>query len=128
MKNKFKIRNLENEKRRIDKLIDKLRREDEERAVEEKFLGVITEERESVIKTDRVTNTINQVFTYSFRRKGNTIECVLSDGTSTIKGVGVAKCHSEDLFNEGVGCTIAERRAIADYYKQIEKVEVRRYN
>lgn len=128
MKNKFKIRNLENEKRRIDKLIDKLRREDEERAVEEKFLGVITEERESVIKTDRVTKTINQVFTYSFRRKGNTIECVLSDGTSTIKGVGVAKCHSEDLFSERVGCTIAECRAIADYYKQIEKIEVRRYN
>lgn len=128
MKNKFKIRNLENEKRRIDKLIDKLRREDEERAVEEKFLGVITEERESVIKADGISNKISQVFTYTFKRKGKTIECVLADGTSKIKGVGIAKCHSEDLFSEGVGCTIAERRAIADYYKQIEKVEVRRYN
>lgn len=127
MSNKFKIRNLENEKRRIDKLIAKLKREDEAKC-DYKFIGTITEERQSVIRTSDMEQTVTQTFKYSFERRGNEIECTLTDGTSNIVGKGVSKCHSEDLFSEGVGCSLAERRAVVDYYKKIEREETRGYN
>lgn len=44
MSNKFKIRNLENEKRRIEKLIDKLKREDTR---EEKLFTIVEERKQS---------------------------------------------------------------------------------
>lgn len=121
MKNKFKIRNLENEKRRIDKEIARLRNE------EDKTIAVLTEERTSVIHAGDKSNTLTQKFTYTFKRKGNAIMCILADGQSFIIGRGIARCCDEDVFDQKIGCTIAERRAVADYYKQIEKAEVRRY-
>lgn len=124
MSNKFKIRNLENEKRKIDKLIAKLKREDEVRTVYE-LIGVITEERQSIIRTGDNENTMTQTFKYFFERKGNVIECTLTDGISTIVGKGISRCHSEDLFSESVGCTLAERRAVVDYYSKLERIETR---
>lgn len=123
MSNKFKIRNLENEKRRIEKLIDKLKRED----VKEQKLFTVLEERESKIHKVVVSNTFTQKFKYEYTRKGNEIKCKVICIGSSKEGVGVAKCHNEDDFNQHIGCAIAERRAVADYYNKLAEEEGRRY-
>lgn len=127
MSNKFKIRNLENEKRRIDKQIEKLRREDETKPRGVEFIKFIEEERESKIIADNFERVLNTRYFYEFTREGNKITCKYSDAHSKIVGIGVSKCCEEDEFNLVTGCTIAERRAIADYFKQIELEEVKRY-
>lgn len=128
MSNKFKIRNLENEKRRIDKRIAKLREEDLKRSeFKEVHIGFITEERSSKIITEGFERIVNQNFYYTFTRKGNKIVCELTDSFSKIKAIGVAVCREDDDFNANVGCVIAERKAIANYYKQLELLEISRH-
>lgn len=123
MSNKFVIRNLENEKRRIEKLINKLKRED---AREEKLFTIV-EERESRVSKGEVSDAFTQKFKYEYTRKGNEIKCKLVCIGSTIEGVGIAKCHNDDDFNQHIGCSLAERRAVADYYNKLAKEEGRRY-
>lgn len=123
MSNKFKIRNLENEKRRIDKLIKKLKEEE----TKEYKLFTIFEERECNVRKDYLEDTYTQMFTYEYTRKGNEIKCKLTCNGTSIEGVGIAKCHSDDNFNQHIGCSIAERRAVADFYVKIAKEESERH-
>lgn len=128
MSNKFKIRSLENEKRRIDKLITKLKEEDlKKNKPEEKHIGRITEERSSTISSEGYERTVNQEFYYTFTRNGNKVTCELRDSFSKVIAKGVAICCEDDDFNETIGCVIAERRAMVDYYKQVEKIETSRH-
>ena len=127
MSNKFKIRNLENEIRRIQKQIVKLKEEDK-KPKQSRVIAVVTEERNSVIKSILTRQEVSQVFKYVFVQKGNTEHCTLTDGTSDVVGEGSATCHEDDVFVDGIGCSLAERRAVIDYYTKIERLETKEYN
>ncbi|MGL5715329.1 MAG: hypothetical protein ACRCX2_20090 [Paraclostridium sp.] len=126
MSNKFKIRNLENEKRNLDKQIAKLKaevRKDETY----KHLTTVTEKRVSqIVSTENSTEKEN-IYTYDFYQQGDRVICIFSDDYTNIRGKGVATCCEEDTFNLSVGCIIAERRAVVNYYKEIEEIEVGRH-
>lgn len=123
MSNKFKIRNLENEKRRIDKLIKKLKEEE----TKEYKLFTIYEERECNVRRDNLEDNYTQMFIYEYTRKGKEIKCRVICKGSSIEGVGVARCHNDDDFNLHIGCSLAERRAIADFYIKLAKEESKRH-
>lgn len=128
MSNKFKIRNLENEKRRIDKQIAKLKEEDlKSKELREFYISCVTEERSSIIKMDNVEKEVKQIFYYKFTREDNKVICELTDNFSKIKAIGVAICCEDDSFNVNVGCVIAERRAVVNYYRQVEIIETSRH-
>lgn len=57
--------------------------------------------------------------TVKYFRNGDTLTCVYK--SLGIKGVGIAKKHPEDKFNVITGMSIAEIRAMEDFYKNCEE-------
>lgn len=117
---KFKLRNLENERRRlqkqiakIDKQIDKVKNT---KVISEGYLELIVKEKLNI--GNRTTDEVRANVKYE--RFGNEITCTLSLTDKFLDHetfVGKAICAEDDAFKEGVGICIAECRAIQKVYE-----------
>ncbi|HSQ88007.1 hypothetical protein [Romboutsia sp.] len=121
MNTKFIIRNLENEKRRIDKEIARLKKT----TVIAEGTYSTTENMLLDVKADicLVSSPCDLDFNVRFEKYDTTIRCTMTTKDERFKDkkefVGVARCDSSDTFNHGVGMTIAHHRAIMKVQKYI---------
>lgn len=89
------------------------------------FLGKITAKETGdatvnlVINGIAYKNSICNIREFKFYRNGNAITCILKSGS--IKVIGISRCNPEDTFNYSYGMQLAEYRARANFYKELEK-------
>lgn len=114
MKNKFKIRDLENRKRSIDKEIARLRGEKDEPQYQ--CIGHSVETNLRTITMENFETTDEVHLNYSYYRKGNDVKCIIENHTKEglFTGEGIAKCHIDDEFNLTKGLRLAYLRAYAE--------------
>lgn len=122
-------RNLINQIRHHEKMIDKIEKElykDDMKSV----LLVGTKTIDELVKAEvNNVNTIKKLteFKNGFKvsiehvKCGRDVICTIRLDSKNIEVVGVAKCANDDRFDTGVGMTIAEYRATAKFYEELAK-------
>lgn len=127
--NKFTLRNLKNEKRRLEKLLKKIDREiDIIEKAEELTRGKIAVDTKVVsfgkYKVDaKKTVDFDMVCT----RYGRDIVCELTLRENILgidikeKFIGIATCATDDEFDASVGINLALNRALQEFYLWVEE-------
>lgn len=126
--NKFLLRNLRNERRRIEKQIEKIDKEID-RVKNTKVLLKGTLDLNSLVKVEEsdtilVDNDIkfDMNFNLKIERYGNEVVCTLNSKDFRFKGeqfIGKAVCAIDEKFDLATGMTIAQNRAIREVYNYI---------
>lgn len=124
---KFKLRNLMNEKRRIEKEIAKVEKMLQDKNNKKVHIGTVEECIESECTVNhrggkQFVNGLKYRLIYNFYRKGKEVICDLYCPNTGIVATGVAKCCDEDAFVLERGMKLAEKRALAEYH--VKMVEV----
>lgn len=127
--NKFTLRNLKNEKRRLEKQLKKITREIHkiENAVEltRGKIELGTEVLANGVYKINANKTVD--FNMVCTRYGRDIVCelILKDSILGVdikeKFLGVATCATDDEFDASVGINLALNRAIQDFYSWVEE-------
>lgn len=127
--NKFTLRNLKNEKRRLEKLLKKIDREiDIIEKAEELTRGKVAVDTKVVslgkYKVDaKKTVDFDMVCT----RYGRDIVCELTLRENILgidikeKFAGIATCATDDEFDASVGINLALNRAVQEFYLWVEE-------
>lgn len=127
--NKFLLRNLRNERRRIEKELNKIDREiDKAENTEVVMEGSL--ELNSLVKIDKTDLMFanrkvdfGMKFKIRFERFENEVTCILTTDDEKFDEVmsftGVAKCAKDEKFDLATGMTIAQNRAVKEVYEFI---------
>ena len=118
---KFKLRNLMNEKRRLEKEIAKVEKMLQEKRNKKIHIGKIEEHIESECTVNhragkQFVNGLKYKFVYNFYRVGKEVMCDLYCPNTGVVATGIAKCCDEDIFVLERGMKLAEKRALAEYH------------
>ena len=122
---KFVLRNLKNERRRVEKQLKKIDRQIERientRVIAEGTLDLNTLVRfdKSIldIKGDKVDTTLR--FKIKFEGYKKEVTCTLTMLKTGKQFIGKARCAKEDSFDLATGMCLAEDRAIKAVYEYI---------
>lgn len=122
--NKFELRNLKNERRRLEKQLEKIDRKIDKAENAEVILKTTMEithcakVKETILHLSKKKFSNSRVFDVEFTRYKNEVTC-----TYKTKGgkqyVGVAKCAYDDEFDISVGLSLSETKAIIEIYNDI---------
>lgn len=126
---KFALRNLKNEKRRLEKLLKKVNREihDIENAEELTRGKVAVDTRVLTTGTYKVNGKKTVDFNMVSTRYGRDIVCELTLKDSILgvdikeKFIGIATCATDDEFDASVGINLALNRALQEFYLWVEE-------
>lgn len=126
---KFALRNLKNEKRRLEKLLKKVNREihDIENAEELTRGKVAVDTRVLTTGTYKVNAKKTVDFSMVCTRYGRDIVCELTLRDSIVgidikeKFIGIATCATDDEFDASVGTNLALNRALQEFYLWVEE-------
>lgn len=121
---KFVLRNLNNERRRVEKQLKKIDRQIERientRVIAEgtlDFTLVRFDKSMLDIKGDKVDTTLR--FKIKFEEYKKEVTCTLTMLKTCKQFVGKARCTKEDSFDLATGMWLAENRAIKAVYEYI---------
>lgn len=126
---KFALRNLKNEKRRLEKLLKKVNREihDIENAEELTRGKVSIDTRVLTTGTYKINAKKIVDFSMVSTRYGRDIVCELTLKDSILgvdikeKFIGMATCATDDEFDASVGINLALNRALQEFYLWVEE-------
>lgn len=121
---KFEIRTIENQIRSYKKEIKKL----EKRLRDDKNTYLIARGKKKIDRRvafdyARFSNLKNKEMGLEVEldilhyRVGNDTICLLIDDELNVVGLGYAECNEEDIYSRSIGMSIAECRALSDYYE-----------
>lgn len=124
---KFKLRNLMNERRRIDKEIEKVKREMEKGKDKTIYIGIIDETLKGECSVEhrggkQVMTGMEYNFRYIFTRRNREVACTLYCADTKITVQGKSICCDEDVFILEKGMKLAEARAKAEYYARLVEI------